>query len=303
MAGGYPPFNQISGSSLSLGNSLANCLSPVIFISMAVSREERLDQIVTEVLRSKRYRYVDAGLARSIAQSEAAKRPGLKAVVKSVKNKLHQVAGAYLDRSMPYSAWLERLRLARDLDDDQFNTTLRVLMGHHASTRERLPSLETFYTTCLAGLPPAASVLDVACGLNPLSIPWMGLADGASYTAMDIYSDMMEFLNGALALLPVKGQALAGDVLTSLPNQAVDLALVLKTIPCLEQLDKSAGERIFDSIRAEVMLVSFPLHSLGGKEVGMADNYEKHFKELASGKRWQIKRFEFENELVFRVAN
>lgn len=270
---------------------------------MAASREELLDQIVIEVLSSRRYQQVDAGLVRSIALSEAAKRPGLKEAVKTVKNKLHQVAGAYLDEKMPYPVWLETLRAARDLDDDQFRTTLRVLMGHHASTRERLPFLDEFYGTCLAGLSPLNSVLDVACGLNPLAIPWMGLAEGAGYTAVDIYRDMMGFLSNALALMPVKGQAMTSDVIAACPNQPVELALVLKTIPCLEQLDKSAGERLLDSLQAEVMLVSFPLRSLGGKNVGMAVNYEKRFIDIASTKRWQIKRFEFQNELVYRVTN
>jgi 16S rRNA (guanine(1405)-N(7))-methyltransferase len=176
-------------------------------------------------------------------------------------------------------------------------------MGHHASTRERLPFLEEFYMTCLAGLPPVNSVLDVACGLNPLSIPWMGLANGAHYTAVDIYRDMMGFISDALALLPVNGSSLTGDVITACPTQPVDLALILKTIPCLEQIDKSAGERLLDTIQAEAMLVSFPMRSLGGRDVGMAENYEKRFLEIASGKRWRVKRYEFQNELVFRVAN
>ncbi len=274
-----------------------------IFISMTASREELLDQIASAVLASRRYQYIDAALVRSLAQSELEKRSGTKEIVKSVKNKLHQVGGAYLDNNMPYAAWLGRLRAARDLDDDQFRTTLRVLMGHHASTRERLPLLDQFYKTCLDGLPPQKNVLDVACGLNPLAIPWMNLADGAHYTAVDIYQDMMGFISEALALFPVNGRAITGDVITACPTQPFDLALVLKTIPCLEQLDKTAGERLLDTIQAEVMLVSFPLRSLGGKDVGMADNYEKRFIDICTGKRWKVERFEFQNELVFRVRN
>jgi 16S rRNA (guanine(1405)-N(7))-methyltransferase len=272
-----------------------------IFISMLDYREELLDQIVGDVLNSKPYRHVEPALVRSIARTEIEKRRSQKETVKAVKNKLHQVGGVYLDKTMPYTAWLDGLRATCDLDDDQFHTTLRVLMGHHASTRERLPDLDTFYRTCLQELPPATSVLDVACGLNPLAIPWMGLAENARYIAIDIYHDMMEFIAGTMTLCAVNGEAITGDVITACPNQPVDLALVLKTIPCLEQLDKSAGERLLSLIQAEVMLVSFPLRSLGGRNVGMAINYERRFLDIADRKKWKTERFIFKNEMVFRV--
>jgi 16S rRNA (guanine(1405)-N(7))-methyltransferase len=269
---------------------------------MSTPRQESLDLVVQDVLSSKRYQQVEAGLVRSLALAELGKRRSYKEVVKSVKNKLHQVGGAYLDPTMPYAAWLEKLRFAYDLDEGQFRTTLRGLMGHHASTRERLPFLDEFYATCMAGLPAVNSVLDVACGLNPLAIPWMGLAEGARYTAVDIYRDMMSFLSEAMAFFGVVSQAMMADVITACPTQSFDLALVLKTIPCLDQLNKSAGKLLLDAIQANVMLVSFPLRSLGGMDVGMAINYEKRFLELASGKRWKIDRFEFSNELVFRLT-
>jgi 16S rRNA (guanine(1405)-N(7))-methyltransferase len=185
---------------------------------------------------------------------------------------------------------------------DEFRKTLLSIMGHHASTRERLPLLDEFYTTCLAGLPPFKSVLDLACGLNPLSIPWMGLAKGAHYHAVDIYKDMMGFLSEALASLQVDFQARTGSIIPAGPFQPVELALVLKTIPCLEQVDSAAGKNLLDAIQADVILVSFPLRSLGGRDVGMAANYEKRFLEFASGKRWKVNRFEFQNELVFQVS-
>ena len=67
-------------------------------------------------------------------------------------------------------------------------------MSLHASTRERLPILDGFYSTVLAALPAPRRVLDIACGLNPLASSWMPLAPDVTYTAYDIYSDMMQFI-------------------------------------------------------------------------------------------------------------
>jgi 16S rRNA (guanine(1405)-N(7))-methyltransferase len=82
----------------------------------------------------------------------------------------------------------------------------------------------------------------------------------------------------------------------------VDLALVLKTIPCLEHVDKSAGQRLLDGLPARNVLVSFPLRSLGGAQKGMRRTYEGRMKALVEGRPWQVRRFEFPTELAFLVT-
>jgi 16S rRNA (guanine(1405)-N(7))-methyltransferase len=175
-------------------------------------------------------------------------------------------------------------------------------MGHHASTRERLPILDQFYATVLAGLPPPRTVLDLACGLNPLSIPWMPLAENAEYYAVDIYEDMIGFLGDFMALVGCEGYPRTGDVLQGSLEQRVDLALLLKAIPCLEQVDGAAGLRLLDVIHADHLLVSFPVRALGGGQKGMAGNYEAHFRDLIAGRPWTVRRFEFATELAFLVS-
>jgi 16S rRNA (guanine(1405)-N(7))-methyltransferase len=92
------------------------------------------------------------------------------------------------------------------------------------------------------------------------------------------------------------------DLISSCPTQPVQLALLLKTIPCLEQMDKSAGRTLLDGIQAEHLLVSFPARSLGGRSKGMVQNYEAHFHQLIAGRPWRVQRFEFTSELVFLVS-
>src|SRR5437867_4436060 len=175
-------------------------------------------------------------------------------------------------------------------------------MSHHASTRERQPIVDLFYTTILADLSPMQSVLDIACGLNPLAIPWMPLAEHGEYYAYDIYENMINFLNEFMALINVQGHAQACDVMVSRPTRKVDIAFLLKTLPCLEQVDKSAGSQLLHAINADHLLVSFPIHSLGGKDKGMTVHYESRFRQLVVDTNWVIKRFQFSTELVFLVS-
>jgi len=264
---------------------------------------ERLVGYLVEAVRSSaKYRQVCAEAVRNVGERELAGHRNLKEAIKATKNRLHQVGAAYLPARMRYGQWLEGLRhAARSSESDLRAGCLRI-MGHHASTRERLPILERFYLTTLREIGPVHSVLDVACGFNPLAIPWMGLPPEAAYFAYDMYEDLTAFVGSFLTLVERPGKAEARDVLYGLPSEAADLAYLLKAIPCLEQLDKGAGPRLLETIRAQHLLVSFPVASLGGKDRHMVANYEARFRELVGGKGWAVQRFAFESELAFLVS-
>jgi 16S rRNA (guanine(1405)-N(7))-methyltransferase len=261
-----------------------------------------LDRLVENVLSSAKYSQIAPDFVRSLGRQELSRRGKLKEAVKAVKNKLHQVGGAYLRGETDYGKLFEKLERAHQTRDEAvFREISLEIMGRHTSTAERLPILDRFFREVMAELPPIHSVLDVACGLNPLAIPWMPLAEDVEYWAVDIYQDMLDFINGYFGLRNIRGRAEAMDVIESPPERKAQVALVLKTIPCLEQVDKNAGLRLLERIRADYLLVSFPAHSLGGRAKGMPDFYEDRFRELTAGREWKIQRFQFSSELVFLV--
>ncbi len=259
-----------------------------------------LDALVDAVRASAKYRSVAPEFVRRLGVEELGKRPKLKEAVKATKNRLHQVAGAYLSAPPDYDSWLARLAAAQNLDDRR--EVCRALMQTHASTRERLPILDEFYAAALAEIAPVRSVLDVACGLNPLAIPFMPLAEGATYYACDIYTDLADFLNRAFPLLGVRGEAWALDVTQTIPQQPVDLALIVKAIPCLQQIDKGIGARLLEGVQAQHVLVSYPAQSLGGRGKGMRATYEAQFNDLVAGQGWTIRRYDFASELAFLIT-
>jgi 16S rRNA (guanine(1405)-N(7))-methyltransferase len=264
---------------------------------MAKPPADPLDALVSDILKSAKYSRVCEELVRHIGADELSKRRSLKDASKATKNKLHQVGGAFLDSSLAgLSGSLKTAAQSGDL-----RAACESIMAHHASTRERLPILDEFYPALFADLPPVRSILDVACGLNPLAIPWMPLAPGAAYYGYDIYRDMIDLLNTFWPLVGVQGSAAARDVSCYLPPEHVDVALILKTIPCLEQLDKHAGLRLLEGLNAATLVVSFPVRSLGGYDKGMAEHYQAHLHTLLAGKNWPVRRHDFAAELVFVI--
>jgi len=282
---------------------------------MSNSPKSQIDALVDAICASKKYAAISEDLVRSIGLRELAARRSLKEAIKATKNKLHQVAGAFLDARPPYGAWLAQLEAIaqpsgaqaedQNLELNTHNSKLReacaAMMRQHASTRERLPVLDSFYREIFGALPPIGSVLDVACGLNPLAIPWMPLAAGATYAACDLYADMIEFLNCFFELAGIAGRAQVCDLASAPPRQSADLALVLKTLPTLDQIARDAGRDLLRALDARYMLVSFPARSLGGRDKHMAANYARRFEALAAAEGWPAERFEFPTELVFLV--
>ncbi|HEX6384517.1 MAG TPA: 16S rRNA methyltransferase [Anaerolineae bacterium] len=265
-----------------------------------MDQEKQLDALVERVVAGQKYRYVSRDLIRQVGGRELAIRRNLKEAVKATKNKLHQVGGAYFETVIDYEQALADLRAARG-DPAAFRQVCRDIMNLHASTRERLPILDDFFNATLAELPPIRVVMDVACGLNPLARPWMPFGDQIEYLAYDIYTDMIDFIREFLEIAGVKGQAEVRDVIGNPPAQPADLAFILKTLPCLEQVDKTAASRLLDTIQASYLLISYPARSLGGRRKGMVENYEAHFWALAGGRNWIVQRFEFPTELAFLV--
>jgi 16S rRNA (guanine(1405)-N(7))-methyltransferase len=266
--------------------------------------DEKLEALVAAVRSSAKYRHVSPEFVRAIGARELAIRPNLKAAVKATKNALHQAGGAFQDAPIDYARALSLLRdsWANDPAGEQFREACRAVMAAHTSTRERLPILDEFYTTIFAALPgPPARVLDIACGLNPLARPWMPLPPAADYVAYDIYADQAAFLNEFFQLSGYAGRAEVRDVIGSPPDEPADLALILKTLPCLEAIDKLAPARLLDAVRAPLLLVSFPAQTLGGRRKGMAAHYEARFRALLDERGWTAEVFEFQTELAFLV--
>lgn len=258
-----------------------------------------LDELVAAVLQVPKYRHLAPSLVRRVARRELEQvgRQG-KAALKATKTKLHQLSGAYHAPKMPYDAWLAALKAASMTEK---RGLCRQMMAQHASTAERLPILDDFYARLLGYLPQIRQVLDVACGLNPLSLPWMPLAADATYFACEVDQAMVAFLNQVLPLLQVKGEVTWLDVATEVPTARVDLALIFKLLPLLDQLDSEAGLRLLRGLQARYILVSFPTHSLGGRNKGMAANYGAAFSALAQAEGWRWRQIDFATELVFLV--
>lgn len=273
--------------------------------------DHQLDQALASILTSRKYRSVHPGLVRDIAAAELAKGRSIKEAVKAAKNQLHQSAAAYIRRNLDYDDALRQLQTtvtaakrgpgSDPSADPTMRTLLRQLMSAHASTHERLPILDTLYPQLFQQLPPVRSVLDVACGLHPLARPWMPLPPDVPYFSYDIYSDQIDFLNHFFRIMNYAGAAAQHNALDDKSTPPADVAFLLKTLPCLEQIQSGASERLLHQIDAPILIVSFPNHTLARRKHGMAQHYTTGFLSQIKKAGWQADSLSYPSELIYIV--
>jgi len=262
---------------------------------------EGLARLVAAVQASAHHRGMSADIVRAIGIVELGKRPGLKEAIKATKNCLHQVSGSYVPRQINANAWIQRLE-AHGNDRDAIRRWCLQAMDEHLSTRERGASLDSFYETVCQGITPPSSVLDIACGLHPLGLLWMPLAPDVVYDAYDIDERLVDIVRALFTLLHVPGEVAGRNVLAWHPSRGYDVAFLMKCLPCFEQLEKGASRRLLMKVPARHLIVSYPVTTLGGRRIGMAAQYESDFREAVSGQPWEVRRFTFPHELVFRIT-
>jgi 16S rRNA (guanine(1405)-N(7))-methyltransferase len=255
-----------------------------------------VDAVVGAVAESKRYRHVARSVVARLAGEELPKSRNAAEAEKRTKRRLHQIFGAYATQ-LPYDRLLAELSAARG-DAESFERACAKVLQQHASTAERLPDLHRFYAPIFGITGTPGTVLDVACGLNPLTIPWMGLGAGARYLAADIDVEMVRFLDGFLKLAGIEGGATVNDLVAGPPAGRADVAFLFKTLPCLQHQTDRLLE-VLDAVRADWLVVSFPTRSLGRREKGMAGTYRAMYLDLIRPRAWETRELTLGSELVF----
>ena len=245
---------------------------------------------------------MDPSLIQQVLSRELRNSKNRKEIVKNVKSKLYQVSGAYRNDNLDYSSLKEKLaNVTPEMSPNELKPICLEIMHTHASTRERSGILDELYGEIFRDIPQPRTICDLACGLNPFSIPWMPLEPGFRYEAFDLFSDMSDLLNCFFEKRGINGQASQANLLYGMPGGPYDLAFLFKVIPCLEQIDKFGGRHLLSqlSYSARYAAVSFPGASLSGKEKGMPRNYEVHFMNIVDQNAWEIRKVKFPTELVF----
>ena len=238
-----------------------------------------MNELYEKLLASKKYRDVCPDTIRRVIAECEGRYKKAKDMEKAVREKLHGITSAFMTET-------EYKRASE-------SESIEEILSCHASTRERMP-LSAMDDLCARIFPEApASILDLACGLNPVYLA--AKYPDARITGVDISGQ-------SVSIMQKRGiDARHGDLLCagSIPMERYEAALLFKILPLLERQKSDSAMETLLHIHAERIIISFPTRTLGGRNVGMEENYSAWMEAHLPENRFISDRFTTENELVY----
>lgn len=268
---------------------------------MQVSEAE-LEAIVAQIKQSPKYKNYDLceDTVRDILLNELPHHKKLKDAVKAARRKLHGVIAPYLG-DPDYVGAKKALDVAfQSGDAHTIRQTCTDILRTHDTTRERLEIVEQFYARIFEVTGTPQTILDIACGLNPLTFLWMGLPDLRLF-AYDIHAQRVALLNHYFGLQGIHATAKVQDVLVNFPQESGDVALLLKELHRFERRQRGCSLPLLDALKVRHLVVSLPTFNLTGQRD--LREYHRHLmSEILAQRAWQVTEIEFSNELVFCIG-
>lgn len=256
-----------------------------------------IEEIVEKIRFSGKYKDINEKTILEIINIELPKHKNKKSLVKAIKNKLHQIYGAFLNRRDIEDA--QKLLLVLKREKENIKEIINKILQLHQSTRERIEVYEEIYREIFRVTGKPNSILDLACGLNPFSIPFMNIQGPILYYAYDIDSKLIEVINEFLGILGYPRLAKRKDILFEEIEDQADICFILKFLPIAERIKRGFSLRLLSKLNSKFIIVSFPLKSISGREKGMLENYSRIFEPVFKERYKILEKFILGNEMFY----
>ncbi len=178
-----------------------------------------------------------------------------KETIKSIRKELREIYGVFIQKNID-----KRDNFLKE------NKTKEILLMHKSS-EERYLYYEEIYKRIFKITNKPKKILDLACGLNPISYEYLGCKP--KYYASDLSNKDMSFINYFFEKNKIKGKAFALDLIKDyeeLKKYKVDVCFLFKALDSFETIKKNVSKDIIKAINAKFIIVSFTKTSLGGRK-------------------------------------
>jgi len=234
-------------------------------------------------------------LAKAIKQkSPRAKQ--YKEAVKKTREKLRKEYGIFSEQTGQREKLLEELKKSKNKEK-----IIKKLLCLHPSTKERLEIYPELYKEIFKITGKPKIILDLGCGMNPVSCIYTHLKQ-ARYYATEISKKDCEFLNNYFRIMGIKGKAMPLDLkktekIAKLPK--ADLCLLFKVLDTIEEKGHKLAEKIIKKINADWIIASFATKSVKGTP--MRHPYRGWMDKMLKRIKWDYKIIKKPNEIFYII--
>jgi len=215
--------------------------------------------------------------------------------LKAIRAKMHESYGMF---QAPKNAeeikqhFLRKLH-ARQLSEDDY----KLILSSHLSTKERFDSYPQIYGQIFKIIKPKV-ILDLGCGLNPLSYHYLGRK--VRYIASDIDKGNLDFIQQFFNLSGIDGKTLLLNLqykedIQKLVFIECDICFMFKLL----EIDKRIAEDIVSAANAKYIIASFSTINLKGEI--MARPEREWFEKMLHRLKLKFSTFKTENEIFYVI--
>jgi len=199
---------------------------------------------------------------------------------------------------------LESVKISDKSDGDK----IVELLHSHLSTKERVENYGAFFDLVIENCGKPKSVLDLACGLNPVA--YYHYADFTNskktqYLCNELSDLDCQQLNSFFANNKLPASAVSFDlvrefeILTQPPfNQKFDICFLLKALDTLESQKLYVTYDIIKRVDAKFFVATFPNQSMSGKQMKRSAQIN-WFEKMLPRLGLSFTRHELGNEVVY----
>ena len=247
------------------------------------------ENVIEKIQQKKEFKYLDNSFIAEILSNyikkynlklENLKEKEIKILVKEIRAKLRLYTGRF------QVSLKKRLQL---LEQNKINE----LLSTHFSTAERLdfyPKLKQLMKSL-----KIKSILDLACGLNPIAIANQEI----EFYASDIDKENLILVEIFFKKNKIQGKTFVCDIRKIKDNlPEIDLTLLLKILDILEK-PYEVTEILIEKIKSKYFLISFATKTLSGKP--MKNPRRFWLERLLNTKKLVYQVFSSKNEIFYLI--
>jgi len=257
------------------------------------------DSIVKNYLREyfEKNKHALSKLVQYQAEKQLTRSADFEKVLKTVRAKLHESYGMFQTPKNSEEIKKDFLKklMQRALTEEDYQN----IFSLHLSTKERFPSYRSIYSQIFKVTGKPNSIIDLGCGLNPLSVHYMNLKK-FRYIASDIDKSSLELIREFFELSGIDGKTMVLDFQNEKDIQKIafieaDVCFLFKVL----EIDKRIAEDLITSVNSKFIIASFSTLSVSGKI--MSSPERDWFEKLLNRLKYKFSTFKTENEIFYLV--
>lgn len=224
-----------------------------------------------------------------------------KKTIKNVRQVLWRCYGMFIEDIKKRERLLDEIKSLKNK-----KAHLKIL-STQKSTKERIPIYSKIYKKIFEVTGKPKSILDLGCGMNPFSYPFIKEAIGndCKYYASDISEEDCNFIQRYFKKMHIKGitfpldlrEIKEANILDIFPK--TDVCFLFKVLETIEKGRHKIAEMIINAVNSEYVVASFPTKTISGAR--MLHPYRGWVERMCKRLDYEYTILTFENEIFYVI--